>query len=82
MGQVVTDITKQKRADEQLLNYAERLRAMTKQLSELEEYERRHIAGELHDNVGQNLTVLGINFSKAKMKMNGKMIGQRKGPCN
>jgi PAS domain S-box-containing protein len=74
MGQVVTDITRQRQAEEQLQNYAERLRAMTKQLSELEEYERRYIAGELHDNVGQNLTVLGINFSRAKVLLNDGKI--------
>ena len=39
------------------------------EMSGLEEYERRHIARELHDNVGQNLTVLGINFSMAKAQM-------------
>ncbi|MBE9550741.1 MAG: PAS domain S-box protein, partial [Proteobacteria bacterium] len=69
MGQVITDITKQKQADEQIRNYSERVRAMTKQMSGLEESERRHIARELHDNVGQNLTVLGINFSMAKAQM-------------
>ncbi|MDR9459898.1 MAG: sensor histidine kinase, partial [Dehalococcoidia bacterium] len=69
MGQVITDITRQRQADEQLRSYSERIRAMAKQLSEAEESQRRNIARELHDNVGQNLTVLGINFSRAKTQI-------------
>ena len=74
MGQVITDTTRQKQADEQLRSYAERIRAMAKQLSEVEESQRRTIARELHDNVGQNLTVLGINFSRAKTQMDKAKI--------
>ena len=69
MGMIFSDITERKKAEEELRHYSERLRAMTKQMSGLEESERRHIARELHDNVGQNLTVLGINFSMAKAQM-------------
>jgi signal transduction histidine kinase len=76
MGQVVTDITRQKRTDEQLQSYAERIRLMAKKLSDVEESQRRSIARELHDNAGQNLTVLGINFSKAKAQMDRGHIEQ------
>jgi signal transduction histidine kinase len=69
MGMIFSDITERKKAEDELRHYSERLRAMTKQMSGLEESERRHIARELHDNVGQNLTVLGINFSMAKAQM-------------
>lgn len=69
LGMITTDTTERKKAEDELRLYSERIRAMTKQLSGLEEYERRGIARELHDHVGQNLTVLGINFSRAKTQM-------------
>jgi PAS domain S-box-containing protein len=53
---VNTDITKRKQAEEDLRNYARRL-------IEMEEDLRRKIATELHDEIGRDLTVLGINFS-------------------
>ena len=49
------DITEQKRAEELL-------RALTRRLVEAEEAERRRIARELHDRVGQNLSALNINL--------------------
>lgn len=39
------------------------LRVLTARLSEVEDNERRNIARELHDRVGQNLTALSINLS-------------------
>jgi PAS domain S-box-containing protein len=69
LGMVTIDTTARHKVEEELRLTSERIRAMTKQLSGLEESERQHIARELHDNVGQNMTVLGINFSRAKAKM-------------
>jgi signal transduction histidine kinase len=40
----------------------EQLRALTKRLTEVEEAERRQLARELHDQVGQNLTALSLNL--------------------
>jgi PAS domain S-box-containing protein len=60
---VARDVTERKRADEDLQNYAERLRVTSRKLVEVQETERRLIASELHDRVGQNLTGLGINLS-------------------
>lgn len=41
----------------------ERLRALGVRLAEVEEAERQRLARELHDQVGQNLTALGINLN-------------------
>jgi len=39
------------------------LRETSRRLVEVQEAERRLLAGELHDRVGQNLTALGLNLS-------------------
>ncbi|HEX73788.1 MAG TPA: PAS domain S-box protein [Dehalococcoidia bacterium] len=57
------DITERKRTEEALQQYTERLRALAAQLAELTEAERWRLARELHDQVGQNLTALGINLN-------------------
>jgi PAS domain S-box-containing protein len=62
-SEIAHDITERKRAEEDLYNYADRLRATSRRLVEVQEAERRSLAGELHDRVGQNLTALGLNLS-------------------
>ncbi len=52
-----------KRAEEPLEEQAQRLRALSARLAEVQEAERKQLAQELHDRVGQSLTVLGINLS-------------------
>ena len=60
---VFRDITQRKRAEETLRRYAEQLRVLTARLANAEEGERRRLAQELHDRVGQNLTALSINLN-------------------
>jgi PAS domain S-box-containing protein len=60
---VVRDITDRVQAEEALHQYAERLRALATQMAEVEEAERQRLARELHDQVGQSLTALGINLN-------------------
>jgi PAS domain S-box-containing protein len=64
VGAVVTfqDITERKKTQEAMQDYAERLRALSRQLLDLQEAERRHLARELHDEVGQTLTALKLNL--------------------
>lgn len=64
--ETIWDITERKRAEEAQHQYAERLRALAAQFSEVEDSERQHLARELHDQVGQNLTALGINLNIAR----------------
>ncbi len=63
------DVTNRVRADEALKLYAERLRALSTQLADVEEAERQRLAQELHDQVGQRLTALGINLNIVRTKM-------------
>src|SRR5882672_8947538 len=62
-SEIVHDITERKRAEEDLHSYADRLKTTSRRLVEVQESERRMLATELHDRVGQNLTALGINLS-------------------
>ena len=57
------DITQRKEAEQALQEYAWRLQAVSRQLLEVQENERRLIARELHDTVGQELTALNLNLS-------------------
>jgi PAS domain S-box-containing protein len=59
---VIVDITERKLAEEKLLDYQAKLKSLASQLSVTEERERRRIATELHDQIGQSLV-----FSKIKL---------------
>jgi PAS domain S-box-containing protein len=58
----VRDITERKKAEEKLLDYQSKLKSLASQLSVTEERERRRIATDLHDQIGQPLV-----FSKLKL---------------
>ena len=51
-----TEILERKRTEEKLQRYAERLQVLSNRLIEVQEAERRSIAQELHDEIGQSLT--------------------------
>lgn len=52
---VVRDITEQKDAERRLLDYQDRLRALSSQLAVVEERERRQLAVAIHDSLAQLL---------------------------
>lgn len=67
---VIIDITARKQAEQEkdrLLEAVslqrEELRALSGRLAEAQESERKQLARELHDQVGQNLTALGFNLN-------------------
>ena len=53
-------ITERKRAEEMAKQMVQRLQALSHRLVEIQEAERRHIARELHDEIGQALTGLRL----------------------
>jgi PAS domain S-box-containing protein len=57
----VQDITERREADAQLREYAQGLQALSRRLLDVQEQERRNLARELHDEIGQLLT--GLKFS-------------------
>jgi signal transduction histidine kinase len=69
------DVTECLQAHESLQQYAERLRALSARLAEVAEAERQRLARELHDQVGQNLTALGINLNIIRTQMPEEIAG-------
>jgi PAS domain S-box-containing protein len=66
------DVTSKKEAEQELMRYQERLRALAARLSDAEERERRRLAADLHDGVSQSLALaimkLGVLGSAASRR--------------
>lgn len=58
------DITGRKRNEEKLLAYQEQLRSLASELSLTEERERRRIAEDLHDHIGQALALSKMKLAE------------------
>lgn len=56
------DITEQKRAEERLKTYQEHLRSLASELSLAGERERRRLATDLHDHIGQTLAMTKLKL--------------------
>lgn len=63
---VLRDVTARKRAEAVLREASRRHRALARQLLEAQESERRHLAHELHDELGQTLTAIKITLQAAR----------------
>lgn len=59
------DITKRKQAEEKLEESRQRLQVLSRRLVEAQEAERRRIALELHDEIGQALTAAEMSLQAA-----------------
>ncbi|MBE0612682.1 MAG: PAS domain S-box protein [Burkholderiales bacterium] len=63
IGGIANDISESRRTARELAETAEQLREVSNRLVEIQESERRELAYELHDRVGQNLTALNISLN-------------------
>jgi len=59
---ILRDVTERLHADQALRDSMQRLRMLSRRLFEVEETQRRRLARELHDRVGQNVTALSLNL--------------------
>ncbi len=66
---VYDDVTERKQAEEQLFEYQEQLQLLTSELSLVEEKERRAIATDLHDHIGQTLSVIKMKCHSLKKQL-------------
>jgi len=60
------DITERKRVESKLNQYQQRLKSLAVQLTLAEEQERRRIAEDLHDHVGQSLALTRLQLAAAR----------------
>jgi signal transduction histidine kinase len=67
---ILRDITHRKRVEmekerlfQEVSQQREQLRGLTRQLAEAQEVERKQLARELHDQIGQSLTALDLNLN-------------------
>jgi PAS domain S-box-containing protein len=58
----IEDITQRREAQQALERSAQELQALSRRLVDVQEAERRELARELHDRVGQGLTALAVNL--------------------
>ncbi|GAG48939.1 unnamed protein product, partial [marine sediment metagenome] len=58
------DITEQKKAEQKIKDYQERLRSLASELTLVEEQEKRRLATELHDSIGQLLALCRIKLGE------------------
>lgn len=73
---VAEDITERKEAEEHMLNHAAQLQALSSRLVEVRETERRSIARELHDEIGQLGTGLKLGLDLLANAASGEMRAQ------
>jgi PAS domain S-box-containing protein len=66
---IVRDISKRLRAEKQMREDAERMRVLSHRLLQAQETERRHLARELHDEIGQVLSAVSLNLKIVKTKV-------------
>jgi PAS domain S-box-containing protein len=73
----IRDITKRRRAEEKLKDYSRKLQVLSRRLVEAQETERRNIARELHDEIGQALTVIQLNLQAVLQSPRMKTLSPR-----
>jgi PAS domain S-box-containing protein len=76
LAAVARDISERRKNEEALRDSARQLQALTQQLMVAQEAERRHLARELHDEIGQVLTAISINLQALKGTVGPDAVGR------
>jgi len=66
------DVTPRRTAEEKLRKSERELKALSSKLMQVEEKERKRIAGELHDSIGQYLTAIKFNAENILARLTQK----------
>ncbi|MFQ5584335.1 MAG: PAS domain S-box protein, partial [Calditrichia bacterium] len=76
---IIRDISERKRVEEELENYRMQLQNLSAHLQSVREEERTHIAREIHDELGQDLSVLKLNLAwlEKRINENGGQFGDK-----
>jgi len=74
----VNDITQRKRIEQALIESHEQLRELSAYMEAIREGERKRIAMEIHDELGQLLTALKMDVSLLKMRLAADPEGVKK----
>jgi PAS domain S-box-containing protein len=69
---MATDITEKKQTEGELERSEKQLRELTRHMRKIREEERKSIARNIHDNLGQMLTALKIDMSWLSKNLNGE----------
>jgi PAS domain S-box-containing protein len=71
---MVMDITERKQGEKKILDHQQRLKALASDLTVAEEQERRRIATDLHDNVGQSLALSLLQLAAAENSVDNSAV--------
>jgi PAS domain S-box-containing protein len=75
---LIRDITENKRTEQTLRDNAKRLRELAARVEAIREEERMQIAREIHDELGQALTILKLDLSWTRQKIPRAQKDERK----
>jgi signal transduction histidine kinase len=76
-GELELEVAERKRTERTLLDHQQRLKALAAELTVAEERERRRIATDLHDNVGQNLALSLLQLAAAENAVDGAAVEEQ-----
>jgi PAS domain S-box-containing protein len=73
----IRNITERKQAEAKRKEYSRKLQVLSRRLVEAQETERRNIARELHDEIGQALTVMQLNLQAMLLSPGTEVVTPR-----
>jgi PAS domain S-box-containing protein len=71
---VIRNISERKASEEKIRVYEEQLRSLVSEMTLLEERERRRIANDLHDNIGQTLAISKIKLGELRESVSPSLV--------